>query len=138
MQAGVDTIYNIFKSRVAKARNMSMDNVDSIAQGRVWTGEDALRIGLVDGLGDLNRAILSAARKAKVTDYQVITYPEPVDEFASMIRRFKSAGVSTSAVKALMEKELEDEYRWVKSVRSFYKMNGKAQMLMPYQVFTQK
>jgi protease-4 len=51
IQTSIDTIYHDFKSRVATGRKMSMEMVDSIAQGRVWTGERALKIGLVDQLG---------------------------------------------------------------------------------------
>ncbi len=132
MQAGVDTIYSIFKSRVAKARSMTIEAIDSIAQGRVWTGEDAKAIGLVDGLGDLNRAILAAARKAKVTDYQIITYPEPIDEFQAMLRRFKSAGVSESMMKTMVDRELTERFQFVKMVKNLYRMNGKTQMVMPW------
>lgn len=138
MQASVDTIYEIFKNRVATGRKMSMSAVDSIAQGRVWTGEDAKAIGLVDELGDLNRALLSAARKAGVTDYQIVTYPEPIDEFQSMLRRFKNAGVSTSAIKTMMEKELEGDYQWIKVLKDIYRMNGKAQMRLPFQISVEK
>lgn len=138
MQAGVDTIYETFKSRVALGRNMSMPAVDSIAQGRVWTGEDARAIGLVDGLGDLNRALLSAARLAKVTDYQIVTYPEPIDEFQSMLRRFKKAGTSTSITNAMIVKELEEEYQWIRSLKNLYRMNGKAQMTLPWQLVNER
>ncbi|HTN45367.1 MAG TPA: signal peptide peptidase SppA [Flavipsychrobacter sp.] len=134
MQAGVDTIYHTFKSRVAKARHMSMEAVDSIAQGRVWTGEDAKAIGLVDELGDLNRAIASAAKKANLKSYQVITYPEPIDEFQSMLRRFKGAGISSAALKTMMEKDLEEHYELIKKIKSVYHMNGRAQMAMPFQM----
>ena len=134
-QAGVDTIYATFKSRVAQGRKMSMAAVDSIAQGRVWTGEDALEVGLVDGLGDLHRALLSAARLAAVTDYQIVTYPEPIDEFQSILRRFKKAGVSSETVaRAVIGKELQEEYPWLTSLKNLYRMNGKAQMAMPWQL----
>lgn len=138
MQAGVDTIYETFKSRVAAGRRMSVTAVDSIAQGRVWTGEDAKVIGLVDELGDLNRALLSAARLAKVTDYQIVTYPEPIDEFQSMLRRFKKAGTSESVTKAMLEKELEGAYQWLKSIKNLYRMNGKAQMALPWQLINER
>lgn len=134
MQAGVDTIYETFKSRVAKARNKSMEYIDSIAQGRVWTGEDALSIGLIDGLGDINRALESAARKSNISNYQVVTYPEPVDPFQNMIKRLKKSGVSSSVIKSAMEEDFQQEYQWLKSLSSLYKMNGKAQMMMPFRL----
>jgi len=133
MQAGVDTIYSLFKRRVATARKISVDAVDSIAQGRVWTGVDALNVGLVDALGDLDRAILSASRKAKINDYQVVTYPEPVDEFAALLKRFKSSGASATMVKAFMEKGFQDQYQMAKQIKYNIGVNGKAQMMMPFQ-----
>lgn len=133
MQASVDTIYALFKRRVAIARNLSLDAVDSIAQGRVWTGADALKINLVDGLGGLDRAFASAAKKAGITDYQVVSFPEPVDEFAAMLRRFKSAGGSQMMAKAWVEKEFQTSYQWVSKIQQLISMNGRVQMMMPFQ-----
>lgn len=133
MQASVDTIYALFKRRVATARNMSLEAVDSIAQGRVWTGADAVKINLVDGLGGLDRAFASAAKKAGITDYQVVSFPEPVDEFAAMLRRFKSAGGSQMMAKAWVEKEFQTSYQWVSKIQQLISMNGRVQMMMPFQ-----
>lgn len=132
MQRSIDNIYTIFKSRVAQGRRMTVDNVDSIAQGRVWTGSDALRIGLVDAIGDLDRAIASAAKLAKIDDYQVSTYPEPVDRFEAMMRRFKGSSVSAEVMKAAMEEEMGSDYQYYKQVKALRGMNGKALMAMPY------
>jgi protease IV len=132
MQAGVDTIYSIFKRRVATGRRMQEFMVDSFAQGRVWSGTDALRIGLVDGLGGLDRAIYSAAKKANLKDYQVVTFPAPVDKFESMMRRFKGGGVSATVIKAAMEEELGDNYEYIEQLKALNKMNGRAQMAMPF------
>ena len=74
-QRDVDIIYTTFKSRVMAGRNLSGAQVDSIAQGRVWSGEDACRIGLADATGGLERAIKAAARKAGIDKYAVRTYP---------------------------------------------------------------
>jgi protease-4 len=74
-QRDVNTIYDTFKLRVMAGRNMSSAQVDSIAQGRVWSGQDACRIGLVDATGGLQRAIKAAARKAGLDKYAVRTYP---------------------------------------------------------------
>ncbi|MCD6064276.1 MAG: signal peptidase [Flavipsychrobacter sp.] len=132
MQRSVDNIYTIFKSRVAKGRKMTVENVDSIAQGRVWTGSDALRIGLVDAIGGLDRAIASAARLAKIDDYQVSTYPEPADKFENMFRKFKGSSVSAELVKAAMEEEMGEDYQYYKQVKALRSMNGKALMAMPF------
>jgi protease-4 len=132
MQAGVDTIYQTFKGRVAAGRRLSIEMVDSIAQGRVWTGTDALEIGLVDALGGLDRALKSAAVKAKLNDYYVVTYPEPVDKFESLVRRMKGNPLTAASVKAALEKELGADYEYYKQVQDLRKMNGRTQMAMPY------
>ena len=77
IQNEVDTIYHDFKSRVAEGRKKSMEYVDSIAQGRVWSGNRALRLGLIDRIGGLNDAVASAAKLANVKDYRLREYPEP-------------------------------------------------------------
>lgn len=75
-QREVDTIYNIFKSRVVAGRKLSGAAVDSIAQGRVWSGTDALKIGLVDRMGGLQEAIDCAARMAKLKKFNTRFYPD--------------------------------------------------------------
>ncbi len=75
-QNSVDTIYEVFKSRVVAGRKLSGAKVDSIAQGRIWSGADALKIGLVDRLGGLQDAIDCAAKMAKLKKYSTRTYPE--------------------------------------------------------------
>jgi protease-4 len=75
-QASIDSGYQQFLETVAKGRNMSVDDVHEVAQGRVWSGDKALEIGLVDNLGDLEEAIESAAKLAGVDDYS-IWYVEP-------------------------------------------------------------
>lgn len=76
MQQSVDATYNTFLSRVAKGRGMTMENVDSIGMGRVWTGADAVKIGLVNKLGNLHDAIDLAAHKAGISDFEVVYYPK--------------------------------------------------------------
>lgn len=134
MQNSVDNIYGIFKSRVSEGRKISAADVDSIAQGRVWTGTDALKIHLVDGLGDLNRAIRSAAAMAKVSDYQVSTYPEPVDKLESLLRKFKGNKAAAAAMQSAMQSEMGEEYEWYRRAKELRSMNGKALMQMPYNV----
>ena len=73
LQGAVERNYHTFLSRCADGRNMSMEAVDAIGQGRVWTGEQALANGLVDRLGDLNTAISLAADLADITEYSVQT-----------------------------------------------------------------
>ena len=76
LQRGTDAVYDAFIMRVATARSLSTDSVRAIAEGRVWSGEDAMRIGLVDSIGGLDAALKSAASLAKITgDYDVREYP---------------------------------------------------------------
>lgn len=77
MQAYVNNGYRLFLQRVADGRKMKPEDVDKIAQGRVWTGRQALQIRLVDKLGTLEDAIAEAARRAKVKDYSVTYSPAP-------------------------------------------------------------
>ncbi|MEG2276378.1 MAG: signal peptide peptidase SppA [Odoribacter sp.] len=83
MQKYVNQGYETFLSRVMEGRGISHDSLDAIAQGRVWTGEDALRIGLVDVLGGLEDALKIAATKAGIETYTVVAYPiakNPIEE----------------------------------------------------------
>ena len=135
MQRSVDTIYAVFKRRVATARRMNVAMVDSIAQGRVWTGQDALAIGLVDRLGGLDEAVKSAAALAKLEedDYDLTTYPERVDRFKALFRRMGGAAASV-ALDAVAKETLGEEAAWIEQAASLRKMNGKAQAAWPWRV----
>ena len=85
IQKEVDRFYDTFVNHVAKGRNMTYAQVDSIAQGRVWAGTDALRIGLVDKLGGLNDAIDVAIELASLEDYRITELPEQKDPFQQII-----------------------------------------------------
>ena len=132
MQNEVDTIYALFKGHVAAGRNMSVANVDSIAQGRVWTGTDAKEIGLVDALGGLDRAIASAVAMAKVKDYKVVTYPEPEDKLNSLMRKFHMNMSASAMVKESIKEQTGEAYEWYEQLQSLSKMNNKAMMAMPF------
>ena len=71
----VTHIYDAFISRVAQGRGMTEEAVDAVARGRVWTGQDAMDIGLVDGMGDLQDAVAMAADMAGLTDFDLVEYP---------------------------------------------------------------
>ncbi len=89
MQAYVDRGYKLFLSRVAQGRHMNVADVDSIAQGRVWTGRQALKLKLVDKLGTLDDAVAEAARRAGLKDYGVQAMPAPgnwLDELLNGVR----------------------------------------------------
>jgi protease-4 len=99
LQSQVNRVYDTFLDRVSRGRNMTTGAVDSIGQGRVWTGEDAQRIGLVDVLGGLEQAIDIAAGMARVTDYRIEEMPEAPDLWNALLKEFPVA-VKERVVKA--------------------------------------
>ena len=80
----IEKVYQTFKSRVAEGRSLDMEVVEEIAQGRVWSGKDAISVGLVDALGGLQEAISAAAKLANLEQYNLVTYPKYEDEFERM------------------------------------------------------
>ena len=85
MQAYIERGYDLFLTRVADGRGMTKEAVNEIAQGRVWTGQQALGIGLVDELGTLDDAVAYAAQLAEVTDYAVANYPAKPDLMTQLL-----------------------------------------------------
>ena len=81
----IKKIYNTFKSRVAEGRSLDIEKVESLSQGRVWSGKDALENGLVDDLGGLEEAIVSAAEMADIKSFNVVDYPKYEEEFQQML-----------------------------------------------------
>jgi protease IV len=88
IQQGVDDIYDLFTGRVATGRKMDQQLIkDSIGEGRIWMGSDALSLGLVDEIGGLNKAIKEAAKRAKVKEYIVKSYPEIEDPLKAFFEK---------------------------------------------------
>lgn len=87
IQNEINRIYNDFTSKVAAGRNMPQDNVKRIAEGRVWSGIDAKRIGLVDVLGNIDDAVKIAVNKSKVSDYRIVNYPELEEPFEKIMKQ---------------------------------------------------
>ncbi|WP_099290617.1 signal peptide peptidase SppA [Butyricimonas sp. Marseille-P3923] len=119
MQNYINRGYDTFLDRVSQGRHMTKEEVNEIAQGRVWTGEDALKIGLVDVLGGLNDAIRIAAAKAGLTEYQITELPterNPLEDILSNL---------TETVKAkIVKEELGDFYDIYRSQKELLKING--------------
>lgn len=84
----IEKVYDSFKLKVSKGRNLSLDEVESIAQGRVWSGKQALKIGLIDSLGDLNTAIEDAAKISEIKEFNIVEYPKRKASFESFIQDF--------------------------------------------------
>lgn len=96
MQVRIDGYYDIFITHISKSRDMSKEAVHEIAQGRIWSGDDALKNGLVDKLGSLDDAIASAVALAKVEDYKTTEYPRVVNPLSKMIAEISGQDVSLS------------------------------------------
>lgn len=130
MQADVDSVYYTFKSRVAEGRKRSVEYIDSIAQGRVWTGSRAIEVGLVDKLGNLQDAIDCAARMGKITTYRLKEYPE----HKSLLDQLRD-GASTNTVKAkMMKDELgEEHYQLLQQMKSIKTWFNVPQARLPFE-----
>ena len=124
---GVEQVYNTFVEKVAAGRNMSFAQVDSIAQGRVWTGEEAVKNGLVDELGSLDDAIAVAAKLAEVEDYKVRNYPSYKKDIKDM---FKGPFASVKSFVLKDEIGLEN-YRIYKKLKQISEIEG-VQTRMPF------
>lgn len=128
MQTYINSGYELFIQRCADGRGMTTDQIKAVAEGRVWTGEDALALGLVDKLGNLSDAIAIAAEKAGLTEYQVRDFPEKED-FTT--RLLKNLGGDLEA--RILKSQMGEHYHIYKHLRSFEYMNG-IQARLPYEV----
>lgn len=96
----IDVIYKTFIGHVAEGRKMTTDAVDSIGQGRVWSGTDALKIGLVDELGGINQAIVEAASLANLNKYKIVELPKQKNPLEELINKFSANSSIESSMKA--------------------------------------
>ena len=92
MQKHIDATYEDFVSRVAAGRSLTTEAVDAIAQGRVWAGGDAIKIGLVDELGGLTDALRYAATLAGLDNYQTVEYPAVVPVYDQLLASMNETG----------------------------------------------
>jgi len=127
IQAGVDSIYYAFKSRVAQGRKKSMESVDSIAQGRVWIGSDAVKVGLVDRIGNLSQAIASAAKMARLKGYGLKSYPENRFFFEDLIDGYEDK----VKAKAIQSEIGVEEWHTLQQLKSIKQMMGQPQTRLP-------
>ena len=128
IQKEVERIYDVFITHVSKGRNLTKEQVDSIGQGRVWSGLDAKKIGLVDVLGGLQDAIDIAAGMAKLKDYRILELPgrkEPLEQILSEI--------TGEAEETMVKHSLGDNYKHYKQLKRIEKMEG-IQAVIPYDI----
>lgn len=118
LQGEINRGYELFTKRCADGRHMSQDSIKAIAEGRVWDGRSALKIGLVDELGSLADATADLAREMGYKDYQIVNYPSASDSFWEMLSELE-LDMRVKAVK----NELGDFYPVYREIRKFESMS---------------
>ncbi len=129
----IETIYTTFVQRVATGRKMTFAQVDAIAQGRVWTGNDAVSIGLVDTIGNLDDAIAYAVKTTKTGAYKVVNYPEYKIDFRNYLNGLIGMSVFESKESLLRSELGEENYQILKQIRVVNARKG-VQMVLPYEL----
>ena len=133
MQASVERIYDRFTSIVAEGRDLDKDFVDSIAQGRVWAGSDALELGLVDRIGTIKDAVIYAAASAgssygqDLSDWQIVEYPKPLTTMEKIMETFGGSSAKVFAGTPL--EDVEEAFTGWKNTES-----GKVYARIPYEI----
>lgn len=103
MQNMIERGYDLFTRRCAEGRKMSQDSIKAIGEGRVWLGQDALKLGLVDELGNIDNAIAKAAELAEIEEYALVYYPKPVDPFEEFMKMFDNSTEEEKMIARLRE-----------------------------------
>ena len=129
-QEGVEHVYKTFVSHVAQGRKMSFAQVDSIAQGRVWSGSQALKVGLVDKIGGLDDALKEAAGLAKIKSYKTQNFPEFEKDINDILDNLPFAKSKESFLK---EELGEETYRIMEQIKRMESQKG-VQAIMPFEI----
>ena len=103
MQAMVERGYDLFTQRCADGRGVSQDSIKAIGEGRVWLGKDAVKIGLVDELGNINSAINKAVELAQLGEYELVYYPEKKDPLQEILKLFDNSTPEEALIKSVRE-----------------------------------
>jgi protease-4 len=127
MQHTIDIIYAQFKKRVADGRKKDVDYIDSIAQGRVWSGDDAIGIGLIDRFGGLQDAVNCAARLAKISNYRLREYPETQNIFDRILG---SSSDNSAKIKAQLG---EENFKVFQELMRIRQVTNTPQARLPFQ-----
>ncbi|HPW90609.1 MAG TPA: signal peptide peptidase SppA [Paludibacteraceae bacterium] len=118
--------YELFVKRCADGRGMAIDSIKAVAEGRVWTGVDAHKLGLVDVLGGLDTAVELAVQKAGLTNYNLKTYPDKKDFLQELMSDFY-----TSLETRTLRNQLGENYRYVNYLKTLQAQQG-VQAVMPF------
>jgi len=127
-QAQIDQIYATFLQRVAQGRNQSVAQIDSIGQGRVWSGIEAQKIGLVDSLGGINAAVACAAQKAGISGYTIQVYPQKTDWLTKLLEQTTEA-----KIRAELNARLGNAYIYAEHISTAMSLQG-VQAIMPMRI----
>lgn len=128
IQQSVERIYDVFITKVSIGRNISKAQVDSIGQGRVWSGSDAIKINLVDELGSLNDAIAYAAKKSNCKDYKIIDLPKQKDPIEELLNMNKD-DIEARTIKS----KLGNHFSYLMQVKNVLDLKG-IQARLPYEL----
>jgi len=133
VQQSIDEIYMSFKQRVADGRKKTVEYIDSIGQGRVWSGSKAIENGLIDKFGGLQDAVDCAARMAKLTKYRLTEYPENQNFFDKLFGRSRD---NTLLRSEMMKKELgEEQFKIYQEMIRVKQMTNTPQTRIPFEFF---
>lgn len=136
IQNRVDHIYQDFLSKVAQGRKKTPEQINEIAQGRVWTGVKAKEIGLVDDLGGMDRALAAAAKLAGIEKYRPAEYPKPQSAMEQFLDKFTKQKDRDDSIKSmLIRQELGEFYPAYKAMRDFRRSKGILARL-PFEIIT--
>jgi protease-4 len=128
IRSSVEKIYDTFVSHVSSGRNMSWNEVDAIAQGRVWSGSNAMENGLIDVYGGLDRAIEIAAEMCGIEKYRIVELPVLEDPLQLFLKE-----ISENARTRILKKELGEYYKYLEQLENLENLSG-AQARLPFKV----
>ncbi|MCA1967008.1 MAG: signal peptide peptidase SppA [Flavobacterium sp.] len=129
----IEKTYATFLKRVADGRKMTTEQVDAIAQGRVWTGVDAQKLGLVDEIGGLDAAIKYAAKLGKTTSYRTENFPEYEKSFEDLLANFTGMAMFKTKEQLLKEQLGEEGFQMLEQIKRVKSRKG-IQAMMPYEL----
>ena len=129
----IEKTYATFLKRVADGRKMTTEQVDAIAQGRVWTGVDAHKLGLVDEIGGLDAAIKYAAKLGKTTSYRTENFPEYEKSFEDLLANFTGMAMFKTKEQLLKEQLGEEGFQMLEQIKRVKSRKG-IQAMMPYEI----
>lgn len=129
----IEKTYATFLKRVADGRKMKTEEVDAIAQGRVWTGVDAQKLGLVDEIGGLDDAIKYAAKLGKTTSYRTENFPEYEKSFEDLLANFTGMAMFKTKEQLLKEQLGQEGFQMLEQIKRLKSRKG-IQAMMPYEI----